>query len=104
MKCNKNKVCDVHEGRKNLRKLRRLIQKIKPNHIGWKIGLKWNIVKGGFLETLFNFRHLREEFIQTKREVDKYRLELPKYKEEIDPERVKKKKPGISKRIPAKKK
>merc|ERR1712030_180564 len=46
MGCKKSNQCYVHEGRKNLRKIRNLIQKIKPNHIGWKIGLKWNLVKG----------------------------------------------------------
>ena len=85
--CNKSKTCYVHEGRKNLRKLRTLLQKIKPNHIGWKKGLKWNLLIGGFLETLVNFRHIREELIQTKREVDKFnksRMDLPKYIKEID--------------------
>ena len=118
MTCNKSKICYVHEGRQNLRKLRTLIQKIKPNHPGWKIGLKWNLLIGGFLETLLNFRHIREELIQTKREVDKFnksRMELPKYIEEINhllrikpeikyPDKIEKQKPGISKRIPAKKK
>ena len=78
---------NLKKGRKNLKKLRTLIQTIKPNHPGWKIGLKWNLLIGGFLETLLNFRHIREELIQTKKEVDKFnksRMELPKYIKEIN--------------------
>ena len=87
MNCNKSKICYINEGRQNLRKLRNLIKKIKPNHVGWKIGLKWDILIGGFMETLINFRHIREELIKTKREVDKFnksRIELPKYIKEIN--------------------
>ena len=114
MKCKKANQCYVHEGRKNLKKLRHLLQKIKPNHIGWKTGIKWNIEKGGFLETLFNFQYLREELLQTKREVNSFnenRLRLPDHTKRINlllkiksmkshPEKIKIKKPGISKRIP----
>ena len=67
MQCKKANPCYVHEGRKNLKKLRNMLLKIKPDHMGWKTGIKWNIEKGGFLETLFNFQYLREELLQTKR-------------------------------------
>ena len=42
---------------------------------------------GGFLETLINFRHIREDLIKTKKEVDKFneaRTNLKIYKKEID--------------------
>ena len=58
--CKQKKICYVHEGRQNLKKLRTLIQNVKPDHPSWKIGIKWNIMIGGFLETLINFRHIRE--------------------------------------------
>ena len=87
MQCKKAIQCYVHDGRTNLKKLRHLLKKIEPDHMGWKTGIKWNIEKGGFLETLFNFQHLREELLQTKREINKFnenRLKLPDFKERID--------------------
>ena len=67
MKCKNKEICHVHEGRKNLKKLRTLIRNVKPEHPSWRIGIKWNITIGGFLETLVNFRHIREELIKKKR-------------------------------------
>merc|ERR1712030_245901 len=74
-------------GRTNLKKLKSLIKNVKPNHQSWKIGLKWNIMTGGFLETLLNFRHIIEDLIKTKKEVDKFneaRTNLKIYKTTID--------------------
>ena len=88
MQCKRFNTCHVHEGRKNVKKLRNLLQKrIDPNHKGWKQGIKWNIEKGGFLETLFNFQHLREELLKTKRAGNKFnksREKLPEYVEHIN--------------------
>ena len=42
---------------------------------------------GGFLETLINFRHIREDLIKTKKEVDKFnksRTNLINYKNKIN--------------------
>ena len=114
MQCKKAKQCFVHEGRSNLKKIRNSLRKINPNHMGWKTGIKWNIEKGGFIDTLLNFHYLREELLQTKREINKFnenRLKLPALKERIDllletkskespPRIVKLKKPGISTRNP----
>ena len=101
-----------------LKKLRTLIQNVKPDHPSWKLGIKWNIAIGGFLETLINFRHIREELLKTKRKVEKFnksRYNLHVYAKEIDyflnnTQRKQynynsnKTKPGKSKRNPTKKK
>ena len=87
MKCKQNVTCHVHEGRRNLKKLKFLIKTIEPNNPGWKIGLNWTITTGGFIETLLNFRHIREDLIKTKKEVDKFneaRINLIAYKDAIE--------------------
>ena len=104
---------------KNLRKLRTLVKNVKPEHPSWKTGIKWNITTGGFIETLVNFKHIREELIRTKKQednFDKSRDSLRKYREKINQllEIIKRKqhnniikkvrKPGISKRNPGKRK
>ena len=84
MQCKKAKQCYVHEGRTNLKKLRHLLKKIEPNHMGWKTGIKWNIEKKGSIETLIN---LREDLLKTKRMINNFnenRLKLMKFIQEID--------------------
>ena len=120
MKCKQNEICHIHEGRANLKKLKSLLRNVQPNHPSWKIGINWSIMTGGFLETLINFRHIREDFIKTKKEVDKFnesRTKLKTYKKEInqlldlkqsskpyqDTIQKQRKKYGISSRNPKKK-
>ena len=115
MNCKRTVQCYIHEGRKNLKKIRNGLQKIKPDHKGWKTGIKWNIEKKGSLETLINFQHLREDLIKTKIMVDNFnanRLKLQKFIQEInslleiktkinnDMQVKKRKKLGISTQIP----
>ena len=120
VKCKNEIKCTVHEGRDYLRKIRTLLKKINPNHQGWKMGIKWNIKVGGAMENLVNFKHLKEELIKTKEKVknfNKSRLQLQIYKETINQllekakenpsqttYKLRKTKPGISKRNPKKKK
>ena len=87
MKCKQKTTCHIHEGRKNLKKLKNLIKNITPEHPGWKLGLNWTITTEGFIETLINFQHIREDLVKTKKEVDKFnkaRDNLLVYKEEIE--------------------
>ena len=115
MHCKNKKICFIHEGRANLKKIRNLLQKIKPDHKGWKTGIKWNIDGKGALETMINFRHLREDLLKTKRMINSFnenRIKLPnltskinfylkKELETIKSEPIKvKKKIGISTRNP----
>jgi len=44
MKCKQSTTCHVHEGRRNLKKLKSLIRSITPEHPGWKLGLNWTII------------------------------------------------------------
>ena len=87
MKCKQNRICFVHEGRMNLKKLRNMIKNVDPDHPSWKIGITWTMMTGGFLETLLNFRHIRKEVIKTKKLVDNFnksRIDLKTYAKEID--------------------
>ena len=92
-----------------------MIKNVDPDHPSWKIGITWNMMTGGFLETLINFWHIRKEVIKTKKLVDNFnksRMDLKTYAKEIDQlinmqpsqkhiqkENRKKRKPGISKKI-----
>merc|ERR1712030_209062 len=72
---------------RNLKKLKSLIRSVTPEHPSWKLGLNWTITTGGFIETLINFYHIREDLVKTKKEVDKFneaRDNLLIYKEEIE--------------------
>merc|ERR1712074_231718 len=87
IKCKQSTTCHIHEGRKNLKKLKSLIKNITPEHPGWKLGLNWTLTTGGFIETLINFDHIREDLVKTKKEVDKFneaRDNLLVYKKEIE--------------------
>ena len=87
VKCKRKIKCQVHEGRDNLRKLRTLIKNIKPNHPGWKMGIKWNITIGGSIETLLNFKYLRDDLLKTKKRVADFnesRAQLQTYKKTIN--------------------
>merc|ERR1712055_91187 len=72
MKCKQNRICFVHEGRQNLKKLRKLIKNVDPDHPSWKIGITWTMMTGGFLETLLNFQHIKKEMIKTKKLIDNF--------------------------------
>merc|ERR1712030_139313 len=72
---------------RNLKKLKSLIRSVTPEHPSWKLGLNWTITTGGFIETLINFYHIREDLVKTKKEVDKFneaRSNLMAYKDEIE--------------------
>ena len=87
MHCKNRKPCFIHEGRTNLRKIRIFLIKIKPDHKGWKTGIKWNIDGKGALETMINFRHLREDLLKTKRMINSFnenRIKLPNFIDKID--------------------
>ena len=87
MNCKYKKTCFIHEGRLNLKKVRNLLWKIKPDHDGWKKGITWNTDRKGFLEAMINFRHLREDLLKTKRMINKFnenRSRLPRFINEID--------------------
>merc|ERR1712105_187085 len=122
MKCKQTETCFVHEGRHNLKKIRKWVTSInkewitKLDHPIWKQGITWNLITGGFMETLLNFQFIMKEMIETKELVDKFnetRESLKKYIKEINIQinkkpsveikREIKMKPGISKRNPKKK-
>ena len=118
MHCKNRKPCFIHEGRTNLRKIRIFLIKIKPDHKGWKTGIKWNIDGKGALETMINFRHLREDLLKTKRMINSFnenRIKLPNFIDKIDfylnkklketssEKKKERKKIGISTRNPKKK-
>ena len=87
IKCKKEIKCQVHEGRDNLRKIRNLLKHISPNHLGWKMGIKWYITVGGAMENLLNFKHLRKDLLKTKEKIESFnksRLHLQIYKETIN--------------------
>merc|ERR1712030_36752 len=60
IKCKQTKTCFVHEGRHNLKKIRKWVTNINKkwitemNHPIWKQGITWDLVTGGFMETLLN--------------------------------------------------
>ena len=85
--CKYEVTCFIHEGRRNLKRIRFLLSKIKPDHNGWKEGIHWNIERKGYLETMINFRHLREDLLKTKKMIDdfnKYRINLPRFINKIN--------------------
>merc|ERR1712030_191628 len=64
IKCKQTKTCFVHEGRHNLKKIRKWVTNINKkwisemNHPIWKQGITWDLVTGGFMETLLNFKFI----------------------------------------------